>query len=267
TWQCRAMAGCLSLFCLSLFHVTVSIVFSFFFIFFFSSRRRHTSFSRDWSSDVCSSDLHPLLDVAELTDRARRTLLVCRSLRHEADVLGSSSYRGLYMIRPSSPQLIRPLTRTVRPASIPAICRRPSQTRVTAPDPSRNSASRAGWPPRGLMVTAAIVPARSTTSRSLYCLIGTAPESRTWRCSSADSRSWVDEVHFFTIRERNSPPLPTIITSEFEDSRSGTTLPLLLGRPRIRPLVRPGFALGRVGGGDRLGKRQREQVTRRPGLV
>src|SRR5690606_41196039 len=30
----------------------------FFFVsFFFSSRRRHTRFSRDWSSDVCSSDL------------------------------------------------------------------------------------------------------------------------------------------------------------------------------------------------------------------
>src|SRR5690606_39291257 len=27
------------------------------FVFFFSSRRRHTRFSRDWSSDVCSSDL------------------------------------------------------------------------------------------------------------------------------------------------------------------------------------------------------------------
>src|SRR5207302_7834209 len=26
--------------------------------FFFSSRRRHTRFSRDWSSDVCSSDLY-----------------------------------------------------------------------------------------------------------------------------------------------------------------------------------------------------------------
>src|SRR2546422_11118358 len=26
--------------------------------FFFSSRRRHTRCSRDWSSDVCSSDLH-----------------------------------------------------------------------------------------------------------------------------------------------------------------------------------------------------------------
>src|SRR3989449_7680403 len=29
-------------------------------IFFFSSRRRHTRCSRDWSSDVCSSDLHAL---------------------------------------------------------------------------------------------------------------------------------------------------------------------------------------------------------------
>src|SRR5690606_40565776 len=28
------------------------------FVFFFSSRRRHTRFSRDWSSDVCSSDLY-----------------------------------------------------------------------------------------------------------------------------------------------------------------------------------------------------------------
>src|SRR5690349_25130424 len=28
------------------------------FFFFFSSRRRHTSSLRDWSSDVCSSDLH-----------------------------------------------------------------------------------------------------------------------------------------------------------------------------------------------------------------
>src|SRR5699024_11373476 len=28
-----------------------------FFLFFFSSRRRHTRSKRDWSSDVCSSDL------------------------------------------------------------------------------------------------------------------------------------------------------------------------------------------------------------------
>src|SRR5260370_29696999 len=30
----------------------------FYFFFFFSSRRRHTRFKCDWSSDVCSSDLH-----------------------------------------------------------------------------------------------------------------------------------------------------------------------------------------------------------------
>src|SRR6202000_3567363 len=29
------------------------------FIFFFSSRRRHTRWTGDWSSDVCSSDLFP----------------------------------------------------------------------------------------------------------------------------------------------------------------------------------------------------------------
>src|SRR5205809_7916876 len=40
-------------------------------LFFFSSRRRHTRCSRDWSSDVCSSDL--LLDVGQtlvVRDRA-----------------------------------------------------------------------------------------------------------------------------------------------------------------------------------------------------
>src|SRR2546422_11544572 len=35
----------------------IVIYFLFFFFFFFSSRRRHTRCSRDWSSDVCSSDL------------------------------------------------------------------------------------------------------------------------------------------------------------------------------------------------------------------
>src|SRR5690606_40027419 len=37
--------------------------------FFFSSRRRHTRFSRDWSSDVCSSDLSSrITDVDVVTD-------------------------------------------------------------------------------------------------------------------------------------------------------------------------------------------------------
>src|SRR5207249_5489123 len=38
--------------------------------FFFSSRRRHTRSKRDWSSDVCSSDLDPRLHLDErLTPR------------------------------------------------------------------------------------------------------------------------------------------------------------------------------------------------------
>src|SRR5690625_7073253 len=35
--------------------------------FFFSSRRRHTRWPRDWSSDVCSSDL-PLAHAASISD-------------------------------------------------------------------------------------------------------------------------------------------------------------------------------------------------------
>src|SRR2546422_2941837 len=38
-------------------HTHIVLVSTCFFFFFFSSRRRHTRCSRDWSSDVCSSDL------------------------------------------------------------------------------------------------------------------------------------------------------------------------------------------------------------------
>src|SRR2546430_3043647 len=41
---------------LILFHFLISRI-SFVYFFFFSSRRRHTRFDCDWSSDVCSSDL------------------------------------------------------------------------------------------------------------------------------------------------------------------------------------------------------------------
>src|SRR5690606_39613806 len=43
-------------------------------LFFFSSRRRHTRFSRDWSSDVCSSDLFGVV-----LRRKRHALLVPRN--------------------------------------------------------------------------------------------------------------------------------------------------------------------------------------------
>src|SRR5215813_3981551 len=45
------------------------------FIFFFSSRRRHTRCGRDWSSDVCSSDLEKLeteRKIQEANERERK---------------------------------------------------------------------------------------------------------------------------------------------------------------------------------------------------
>src|SRR2546430_6371640 len=39
-------------------------------LFFFSSRRRHTRFDCDWSSDVCSSDLVGTLDINSMPSEA-----------------------------------------------------------------------------------------------------------------------------------------------------------------------------------------------------
>src|SRR5699024_5653808 len=52
--------------------------------FFFSSRRRHTRSKRDWSSDVCSSDLYPVADhqVGLGPLEHRHTPRGCRSPRH-----------------------------------------------------------------------------------------------------------------------------------------------------------------------------------------
>src|SRR5256884_5485103 len=56
--------------------------------FFFSSRRRHTRCSRDWSSDVCSSDLHRgaiFLRTVLYSAYNIRCLCVCR-LRRALDL-------------------------------------------------------------------------------------------------------------------------------------------------------------------------------------
>src|SRR2546430_7948282 len=44
-------------------------------VFFFSSRRRHTRFDCDWSSDVCSSDLVVLQSEAEVLTAMREQAL------------------------------------------------------------------------------------------------------------------------------------------------------------------------------------------------
>src|SRR5207253_5619286 len=42
------------------FSVSLAMLVFYFVFFFFSSRRRHTRWPRDWSSDVCSSDLRSI---------------------------------------------------------------------------------------------------------------------------------------------------------------------------------------------------------------
>src|SRR3712207_109228 len=59
------------------------------FSFFFSSRRRHTRYWRDWSSDVCSSDLRVRLDVRVLGAEQRLGALDRQRLDH-VDVLAAA---------------------------------------------------------------------------------------------------------------------------------------------------------------------------------
>src|SRR5690348_17735139 len=48
--------------------------------FFFSSRRRHTRWTGDWSSDVCSSDLGGQLDCICLVRIARSTVIASKAV-------------------------------------------------------------------------------------------------------------------------------------------------------------------------------------------
>src|SRR5690349_22064610 len=73
--------------------------FFFFFFFFFSSRRRHTRSLRDWSSDVCSSDLlglHPFTVLPRSTSTTILRLPLSRRIpsasRYAAFISRSRSY-------------------------------------------------------------------------------------------------------------------------------------------------------------------------------
>src|SRR2546430_6130266 len=65
-----------------------AIVFSF----FFSSRRRHTRFDCDWSSDVCSSDLnHTLRERRDASRGGGGNKKAKRWQRHKAAITDSSN--------------------------------------------------------------------------------------------------------------------------------------------------------------------------------
>src|SRR5438270_6202045 len=53
-------------------------------MFFFSSRRRHTRFDCDWSSDVCSSDLEVRATIPPLDKAAQKSFLRPREAAYHA---------------------------------------------------------------------------------------------------------------------------------------------------------------------------------------
>src|SRR5690625_7698623 len=76
-------------------------------LFFFSSRRRHTRWPRDWSSDVCSSDLQRDLSGSAFRRLCRAEFLNYLRVREWQDVVAQLR------------QLAKPLGLTMRPLALP----------------------------------------------------------------------------------------------------------------------------------------------------
>src|SRR5690606_39963162 len=71
-------------------------------LFFFSSRRRHTRFSRDWSSDVCSSDLAELITARSIEPHTTEALSAeahgNRALLNTEWKMGNVDFKGVRTI-------------------------------------------------------------------------------------------------------------------------------------------------------------------------
>src|SRR5207249_6019609 len=90
---------------------------------FFSSRRRHTSSKRDWSSDVCSSDLGPILHRSP----RHSTLKVIR--RREARLRVTPNRAGGVSVR-APPWHLLPSIFSVRSTVLLRVMRRSEERRV-----------------------------------------------------------------------------------------------------------------------------------------
>src|SRR5215208_953139 len=112
------------------------------FSFFFSSRRRHTRWPRDWSSDVCSSDLagapghgaalHPVHgsvhpDEADAAGRLARSAQRHRrpDPRHRRRGCLLGGRRGVRLAPPGGTRVPRVLPQSLQPGAVPAPRRRP----------------------------------------------------------------------------------------------------------------------------------------------
>src|SRR2546430_9560158 len=90
--------------------------------FFFSSRRRHTRFDCDWSSDVCSSDLPDRRRRRGFPGRAavRRVHVVVRSEEHTSELQSQSNLvcRLLLEKKKKNTHHVSPDTSTTRTQSL-----------------------------------------------------------------------------------------------------------------------------------------------------
>src|SRR2546427_6986492 len=94
-------------------------------VFFFSSRRRHTRFDCDWSSDVCSSDL----SCAVWAIVSRRSFSSRTSNRCATGSTASFAF-------PTTPRLVRASCATIPPPWDHPMRARLPEARVTGPEPA-----------------------------------------------------------------------------------------------------------------------------------
>src|SRR6266403_1226765 len=80
-------------------YLIFSILQYFLYLFFFSSRRRHTRSLRDWSSDVCSSDLDHRSELQGLEGSVARR--VCNTVLCPADDFTAVVHRRGIAVEPS----------------------------------------------------------------------------------------------------------------------------------------------------------------------
>src|SRR5947209_16284186 len=115
---------CLGYVCVYVFFFLFVFLFFFFVFFFFSSRRRHTRYWRDWSSDVCSSDLRSVARTSSCLTAPRLPCTPIAGSRSSSRPFAKSSRRrdgsapamaGAASMG-ASPQSKRATRRTISPA-------------------------------------------------------------------------------------------------------------------------------------------------------